>query len=274
MENRLTESEIENLLNAKESLEKEYTKAEQNKLTSENEKQKFENENTLPRTKEEISELQNKIQGEKDCIEEKINSIKLKLSANEKNKTEAQKIENEYKACVKEHEICKKMNDWAGSADGSKLSTFVQSLMFKHLLYLANNYLYAITNRYHLEQNGEATLDFAIRDDETTTTNTIDNLSGGEKFIVSLSLALGISKFASVNVRVDSLFLDEGFGTLSGKYLTEAINALKQLQKDNKMIGIITHVEGVINEFDQRIEVIQCPGGVSILKGAGIENIK
>ncbi len=274
LENRLEESEIDSLIKAKDSLEKEFIKAEQNKLNSEKAKEDFENKNALPRPKEKINESQREIQNEKDFIEGKISSIKIKLNENEKYKTQAQEIEKQYKACVKEHEISKRMSDWAGSADGSKLSTFVQSLMFKHLLNLANNYLYAITSRYHLEQKGEATLDFAIRDDETNTTNTIDNLSGGEKFIVSLSLALGISKFASVNVRVDSLFLDEGFGTLSGKYLTEAINALKQLQKDNKMIGIITHVESVINEFDQRIEVEQCPGGVSILKGAGIENIK
>ncbi|MDE5613243.1 MAG: hypothetical protein K2I74_01160, partial [Treponemataceae bacterium] len=79
-----------------------------------------------------------------------------------------------------------------------------------------------------------------------------------------------VSEFASRNVRVDSLFLDEGFGTLSGDLLTEAINALKNLQKDGKMLGIITHVQDVINEIDQRIEVRQTSGGHSVLAGSGI----
>ena len=98
----------------------------------------------------------------------------------------------------------------------------------------------------------------------------ISNLSGGERFIISLSLALGISKFASRKVKVDCLFLDEGFGTLSGSYLTESVNALKRLSRENKTLGIITHVDAVINEFPQRILVKKLPGGASSLSGSGI----
>ena len=98
----------------------------------------------------------------------------------------------------------------------------------------------------------------------------VSNMSGGEKFIISLSLALGIAELASQNIRVDSLFLDEGFGTLSGDPLTEAINALKRLQNSGKMLGIITHVDAVINEFPQKIEAVKKAGGVSELRGSGI----
>ena len=102
----------------------------------------------------------------------------------------------------------------------------------------------------------------------------VTNMSGGERFIISLSLALGIAELASRNVRVDSLFLDEGFGTLSGEPLTQAINALKSLQSNGKMLGIITHIEAVIQEFDQKIEAIKKNGGVSELRGSGITNVR
>ena len=113
-------------------------------------------------------------------------------------------------------------------------------------------------------------LDFEIQDIYFEEPRSISNLSGGEKFLVSLSFALAISEFASKNVRVDSLFLDEGFGTLSGELLTEAINALKNLQKQGKMLGIITHVQDVISEIDQKIEVKPAALGHSILCGSGI----
>ena len=164
------------------------------------------------------------------------------------------------------------MNKWAGQREGADLSVFVQSLAFSSLLRLTNKNLFGITNRYKVVQKSPASLDFEMQDIFFDEPRSIANLSGGEKFLVSLSFALGISEFASRNVRVDSLFLDEGFGTLSGELLTEAINALKNLQKDGKMLGIITHVQDVINEIDQRIEVKPVSGGHSILIGSGISN--
>jgi DNA repair exonuclease SbcCD ATPase subunit len=143
-------------------------------------------------------------------------------------------------------------------------------MVFKNLINYANVYLYDITNKYTLEQKGENSLEFIIRDNNFKDTRSISNISGGEKFIVSLSLALGISKFASHNIKIDSLFLDEGFGTLSGDYLTEAINALKKLQQDGKVLGIITHVQEVINEISQKIEVSPSGGGFSKIKGSGV----
>jgi DNA repair exonuclease SbcCD ATPase subunit len=115
-------------------------------------------------------------------------------------------------------------------------------------------------------------MDFDINDIYFENPRSVANLSGGERFLVSLSFALAISEFASKNVRVDSLFLDEGFGTLSGELLTEAINALKNLQKDGKMLGIITHVQNVIDEIEQKIEVKPVSLGHSVLSGSGISS--
>jgi exonuclease SbcC len=98
----------------------------------------------------------------------------------------------------------------------------------------------------------------------------IDNISGGEGFLVSLSLALGISTLASRNVRIDSMFLDEGFGTLDTKMLQETVVVLQKMQQEKgKLLGVITHVDVVKSELRTHIDVTPC-GGRSVLSGAGV----
>ena len=117
-------------------------------------------------------------------------------------------------------------------------------------------------------------LDFQIEDAHFSEPRSISNISGGERFLVSLSLALGIAEFASRNVKVDSLFLDEGFGTLSGQELSNVLDTLKSMQNADKMLGIISHLPAVIDAIEQKIEVVQIPGGHSILKGDGIVGLR
>ena len=100
-----------------------------------------------------------------------------------------------------------------------------------------------------------------------------ENLSGGERFQVSLSLALGLSSMAGEKIRVDSLFLDEGFGTLDPDSLDLALQTLAALQQnENKIIGIISHVAAVKENIPAVIEVTPCGGGRSRLSGAGISD--
>jgi DNA repair exonuclease SbcCD ATPase subunit len=160
-------------------------------------------------------------------------------------------------------------------ATGEDFEVFVEALAFKQLLRIANKYVEAITKKYTLVQI-EGSVDFRIHDvnyPDSRDDRPVNNMSGGEKFIISLSLALGIAELASRNVRVDSLFLDEGFGTLSGEPLMEAIIALKSLQNSGKMLGIITHIDSVIREFDLRIEAKKNLSGTSELRGAGVSHV-
>ena len=101
-----------------------------------------------------------------------------------------------------------------------------------------------------------------------------DNLSGGESFLVSLSLALGLSEMASRNVRVESLFLDEGFGSLDPDTLEDAMNALAALQSEGKMIGIISHVGEVRERITTLIDVTPVSGGRSELSGPGVKRLE
>ncbi len=108
--------------------------------------------------------------------------------------------------------------------------------------------------------------------DLTVNKREIGNFSGGEKFIISLSLALAMAEFAGQNGDVECIFLDEGFGTLSGEPLLDAINALKRLSSTGKMLGIITHIETVIQAFN-KIEA-QKIGEKSRLYGPGVTYVE
>ena len=91
----------------------------------------------------------------------------------------------------------------------------------------------------------------------------VDTSSGGEKFLISLALALGLSDLASNNVSIDSLFIDEGFGTLDSQTLETVISSLETLQAQGKMIGIISHVENLKERIPAQIKVLKKSNGVS-----------
>ena len=101
----------------------------------------------------------------------------------------------------------------------------------------------------------------------------VHNLSGGERFLVSLALALGLSHMASRKVRVDSLFLDEGFGTLDDEALDTALETLAGLRREGKLIGVISHVAALKERIAARIQVEPHTGGRSLLSGPGCERL-
>jgi len=100
------------------------------------------------------------------------------------------------------------------------------------------------------------------------------NLSGGESFIVSLALALGLSQMVSRKVRVDSLFLDEGFGTLDEKALETSLETLASLHQDEKIIGIISHGSALKERIGTQINITPMSGGKSAITGPGVQKIK
>ena len=97
--------------------------------------------------------------------------------------------------------------------------------------------------------------------------------SGGESFLVSLALALGLSQMASRNVRVDSLFLDEGFGTLDEDALETALETLANLRREGKLIGVISHVAALKDRISAQIQVTPETGGRSRISGPGCRRI-
>jgi exonuclease SbcC len=162
------------------------------------------------------------------------------------------------------------LSELIGSADGKKFRNFAQGLTFELMVAHANRQLVKLTDRYFLVRDVNQPLDLNVIDNyQAGEVRTTKNLSGGESFIVSLALALGLSKMASQRVRVDSLFLDEGFGTLDEDALEMALATLASLRQDGKLIGVISHVPALKDRISTRILVEKISGGKSILKGPG-----
>lgn len=167
-----------------------------------------------------------------------------------------------------------KLHDLIGSSDGKKFRNFAQTVTFDRLIAHANQQLQKIADRYELLPNEEQALELCVRDfDQGGEIRTTKNLSGGESFMVSLALALGLSQMASGRVRIDSLFLDEGFGTLDEGALETALNTLADLRQGGKLIGVISHVSGLKDRIETKIEVIKMGEGKSRLKGPGCTRI-
>lgn len=151
-----------------------------------------------------------------------------------------------------------------GSADGKKFSRFAQGLTLARLTELANRHLLRLSDRYSILKSAEKDLDLQIIDGyQADVVRPMSTLSGGESFLVSLALALGLSDLASRKVQINSLFIDEGFGTLDAETLDVAITALENLQANGKSIGIISHVEALKDRIGTQIQLSKQPGGSS-----------
>ncbi len=159
------------------------------------------------------------------------------------------------------------LRDLIGSADGRKFSRFAQGLSLDLLVRHANTHLARLSERYELRRPPGAELALEMIDHhQALATRPTASLSGGETFLVSLALALGLSDLAGRNTRVDSLFIDEGFGTLDADLLDTALAALETLQTRHKTIGIISHVELLKERVSAQIRVEKGPGGISTLR--------
>ncbi len=169
--------------------------------------------------------------------------------------------------------ICRdweRLHGLIGSADGKKFRNFAQGVTFDLLIGHANHQLSRLSDRYLLVHDPDAPLELAVIDnDQAGDIRSTKNLSGGESFLVSLSLALGLSRMSSRKVRVDSLFLDEGFGTLDDDTLESALETLAGLRQEGKLIGLISHVPAIRERIPAKIQVVPVAGGRSRLVGPG-----
>ncbi|HJD44640.1 MAG TPA: AAA family ATPase [Candidatus Paenalcaligenes intestinipullorum] len=157
-----------------------------------------------------------------------------------------------------------------GSADGKKYRNFAQGLTFERMVANANQHLQKMHSRYLLMRDPDAALELLVIDSyQGGEQRSTKNLSGGESFIVSLALALGLSTLHSDRIRVDSLFLDEGFGTLDEEALEVALDTLSTLQQSGKLIGIISHVGALKERIGVQLKVEPTTGGRSLLNGPG-----
>ncbi|EFB71254.1 AAA family ATPase [Providencia rustigianii] len=159
------------------------------------------------------------------------------------------------------------LNSLIGSAEGDKFRRYAQGLTLDCLVSLANQQLDKLHGRYLLQRSHLANLELQVIDSwQADSVRDIKTLSGGESFLVSLALALALSDMVSNRTQLESLFLDEGFGTLDAETLDIALDALESLNASGKTIGVISHVEAMKERIPVQILVKKTNGlGVSEL---------
>ena len=162
-----------------------------------------------------------------------------------------------------------KLNKLIGSADGAKFKVIAQSYTLNLLLLHANKHLAYLSKRYKLQQVPDTLALQVIDCDMCDEIRTVYSLSGGESFLISLALALGLSSLSSNNLKVESLFIDEGFGSLDADSLRTAMEALEQLQMQGRKIGVISHVQEMSERISVQVQVHKKINGKSVLTVVG-----
>ncbi len=216
-----------------------------------------------------------KLQAEEERISAAVNelnrqigAIKQKLDDNRMRRDSLREKLGRLQTLKRQSEDWERLNELIGSSSGKKFREFAQGIAFDVLIGFANRQLAQMSDRYVLVRATDLGLD-VIDHYQGGERRAVKNLSGGESFMVSLALALGLSKMSSRRIRIDSLFLDEGFGTLDEEALNTTLDALSRLERENKLIGIISHVAALKESIPTRIEVVKVSGGNSRLSGAG-----
>ncbi len=216
---------------------------------------------------EKLIELILELEEKTAVLNREIGRIEEVLKKDEESRAQSEALMETILKQRKELEKWKNLNVLIGSADGKKFSRFAQGLTLTRLTELANVHLQKLSDRYRIEKSIEKDLELQIIDAyQADIARSMATLSGGESFLVSLSLALGLSELAGRKTRIDSLFIDEGFGTLDADTLDIAMTALENLRENGKSIGIISHVEALKERIGTQIVVSKKEAGSSKIK--------
>lgn len=158
-----------------------------------------------------------------------------------------------------------KLNELLGSASGDKFKKIAQEYTLDFLLVYANTHLRELTQRYDLQRIPDTLALQVIDMDMFNEIRSVHSLSGGESFLVSLALALGLSSLSSNRMKIESLFIDEGFGSLDAGTLRIAMDALENLQTQGRKIGVISHVEEMTERIVTQVRIVKSANGKSVV---------
>lgn len=216
-----------------------------------------------------LPEIIKKQQEENLNIERALSTMEARLLQQAKNKLTVEQIAKELPEKQTVAERWAKLNKLIGSADGAKFKVIAQSYTLNLLLLHANKHLSYLSKRYKLQQVPDTLALQVIDCDMCDEIRTVYSLSGGESFLISLALALGLSSLSSNNLKVESLFIDEGFGSLDAESLRTAMEALEQLQMQGRKIGVISHVQEMSERISVQVQVHKKVNGKSVLTVVG-----
>jgi len=211
----------------------------------------------------------NQLMAERKAAHDAATALQLALAQDDAKRQQSQAMLAEIEKQEAIEQRWSRMSDLIGSADGKKFRNYAQQFTLDVLLGYANAHLNHLARRYQLERiNNPASPSLAllVRDqDMGGEMRSVHSLSGGESFLVSLALALGLASLSSNRVRVESLFIDEGFGSLDAETLRVAMDALDGLQAMGRKVGVISHVQEMTERIATKILVQPSAGGRSTI---------
>ena len=229
------------------------------------------NRQLTEKTNEELQVQLTDITARQNTLRQTLSDVQLHLKNDDLAREKVKGFRKEYETQQTVVDHWSALSELIGSADGKKFRNYAQGITFETMIAHANQALMKMSDRYLLLRSEEDGLQLQVQDNyQAGAIRSTKNLSGGESFIVSLALALGLSKMASRNVQVESLFLDEGFGTLDEEALDSALKTLAGLHRQGKLIGVISHVQALKDRIGTQIAVTPKSLGRSTISGPGV----
>ncbi len=220
-------------------------------------------------SREELEQLLAAANEKAEAAAKEKNEQSFRIRRHYENKAQISGIEAEIAAKQGICENWQKLDDLVGSATGEKFRQIAQEYTLDVLLGFANIQIRALASRYKLERIPNSLALQVIDTDMGNEIRSVHSLSGGESFLVSLALALGLASLSSNRMKVESLFIDEGFGTLDEETLIVAMEALDRLQNQGRKVGVITHVREMTERISTKIKVTKLAGGRSRIDVVG-----
>ncbi|WP_288843136.1 AAA family ATPase [uncultured Deefgea sp.] len=205
------------------------------------------------------------ISSEQAAAQSKAASLQLQLAQDEARRNAAADLLLDIAAQETIQRRWAQLGDLIGSSDGKKFRNYAQQYTLDVLLGYSNRHLQQLSRRYRLQRINDTLALMVIDQDMGFEARSVHSLSGGESFLVSLALALGLASLSSQRVRVESLFIDEGFGSLDADTLSIAMDALDGLQALGRKVGVISHVQEMTERIASKISVQKTAGGRSVI---------
>ena len=293
----LTENQREEFQQRQKELDEQKTRLDERQKTNKEKLTKLEELKLANKSEEELNALNVSLRTAYDELHRQIGVITEKLSSNEQRKKQ---FSEKQAQLVRQQAIAAQWSNLSaiiGSEDGKKYRKIVQRMSLEILIDYANEQMAILSPRYQLtleqsavdesesEEKTKKTKSSAVKEElkiycidswQGGAVRPTNNLSGGESFLVSLALALGLSKMSSQNRALETLFLDEGFGSLDEETLQTALDAINKFQysdDSNKLVGVISHVDALKERIANKIEVSRSSAGASVLSGPGVTKI-
>lgn len=222
-----------------------------------------ENKPGAEQNKESLKEQKVQAEASESAKNQQLAEISVAFTNHQTNQAKLKIFEAELNEKAELYENWQKLNALLGSADGSRFKKIAQGYTLDILLEYSNKHLEQLNKRYTLEKIPYTLALQVIDNDMLGEIRTVHSLSGGESFLISLALALGLSSLSSNRMKIESLFVDEGFGSLDMDTLTVAMEALENLQTQGRKIGVISHVAEMTERISTQVQVIKSNNGRS-----------